>query len=83
MKQIIEKARAENAQIIATSTLMTPTLAGMKDVETMLKEANLKGKIKTIIGGGASSQEFASRIGADAWAADAVEAIKVIENLMK
>ena len=62
---------------------MTPTLAGMKDIEALLKENNLKGKVKTIIGGGATSQEFASRIGTDAWAPDAVEAIKVIGTLMK
>jgi len=83
VKNIVEKAKAEQAQVLATSTLMTPTLAGMKEVERMLKEENQKGKVKTIIGGGATSKEFASQIGADAWAYDAVEAVAVVQGLLK
>lgn len=83
VKNLVEKAKAEGAQILATSTLMTPTLAGMKEVERMLKEENQKGKIRTIIGGGATSKEFASQIGADAWAYDAVEAVQVVQGLLK
>lgn len=83
VKNLVEKAKAEGAQVLATSTLMTPTLAGMKEIERMLKEENQKGKIKTIIGGGATSKEFANQIGADAWAYDAVEAVRVVEGLLK
>jgi methanogenic corrinoid protein MtbC1 len=36
IKTIMDKALAENANVIATSTLMTPTLAGMKEIERML-----------------------------------------------
>ncbi|WP_019178649.1 cobalamin B12-binding domain-containing protein [Methanomassiliicoccus luminyensis] len=82
IKKIIEKAKAENAQIIATSTLMTPTLPGMKEIERQLAEENLKGKVKTIIGGGATSKEFADQIGT-AWAPDAVESVKTISALLK
>ncbi len=83
MKSFYEKAKSEQANVIAESTLMTPTLAGMKEMEKMLKEGGDKGKIKTIIGGGATSKEFAAQIGADAWAYDAVEAVKVVEGLFK
>jgi dimethylamine corrinoid protein len=83
IKSIVEKAKSENANILATSTLMTPTLAGMKDIERMMKEGNLKPKIKTIIGGGATSKEYANQIGADGWAHDANEAVKVINELLK
>ena len=77
IKDMIETAKAEGAQIIAESTLMTPTLAGMKECEKILAEEGLKGKIKTMIGGGATSKEFADQIGADGWSYDAVEASKV------
>jgi dimethylamine corrinoid protein len=83
VKNIVEKAKAENAQIVAASTLMTPTLASMKEIERMLAEENLKGKMKTIIGGGATSKEFAAQIGTDGWAYDAVEAVQVVQNLLK
>lgn len=83
VKNIVEKAEAEEAQVVAASTLMTPTLAAMKEIERMLAEENLKGKMKTIIGGGATSKEFAAQIGADGWAYDAVEAVQVVQNLLK
>ncbi len=76
LKDFIQKAKDENADIIAESTLMTPTLDGMKQIEKMLKEEGLKGKIKTMIGGGATSKDFADQIGADAWTYDAVECSK-------
>ena len=83
VKNLVEKVKSEGAQVLATSTLMTPTLAGMKEIERILKEENLKGKIKTIIGGGATSKEFSSQIGANAWAYDAVEAVQVVQGLLK
>ncbi|MCQ2086343.1 MAG: B12-binding domain-containing protein [archaeon] len=82
IKDMIDKAKDKGAQIIAESTLMTPTLAGMKECEKMLKEEGLKGKIKTMIGGGATSKEFADQIGADGWSYDAVEASKVASNFL-
>ena len=83
IKNIVEKAKVEGANIIATSTLMTPTLAGMKEIEKMLKEANMKPGIKTMIGGGATSKEFAAQIGADAWGYDAIEAVQIAQRLAK
>ncbi len=83
VKNLVEKVKTEGAQVLATSTLMTPTLAGMKEIERILKEENLKGKVKTIIGGGATSKEFSHQIGADGWAYDAVEAVAVVQTLIK
>ncbi len=77
IKDMVQKAKDEGATIIAESTLMTPTLAGMKECEKILAEEGLKGKIKTMIGGGATSEEFADQIGADGWSYDAVEASHV------
>ena len=82
VKNLIDKTKAEGAQILATSTLMTQTLSFMKEIEKALIEEGQKGKIKTIIGGGATSKDFAHRIGADAWAYDAIEAVKTIDGML-
>lgn len=82
-KNVIDKAKAEGASIVATSSLMTPTLAAMKEIERMLAEENLKPQVKSIIGGGATTKDFAGQIGADGWAYDAVEAVEVVKNLLK
>ncbi|RLG38247.1 MAG: cobalamin-binding protein [Candidatus Alkanophagales archaeon] len=81
--EFIETAVREGAQVIAASTLMTPTLEGMEEIEEKLREKGLKGKIKTIIGGGATSAEFAEEIGADAWAGDAVEGVDAIKRMIE
>ncbi len=83
IKDFVEKAKETNARIIAESTLMTPTLEGMKEMEKMLKEEGLKGKIVTMVGGGATSQEFADQIGADGWTYDAVAASKMATEFLK
>ena len=82
IKDFIAKAKSDKAQIIAESTLMTPTLEGMKETMKILKEEGMTGKTKLMIGGGATSQEFASQIGADGWSYDAVEASKVAQKFL-
>ena len=82
IKSIVDKAKAEMPNIVATSTLMTSTLVGMMELERMLREANLKPGIRTMIGGGATSKEFGAQIGADAWGYDAIEAVKIAADLV-
>ena len=77
IKNLFDTAKAEGAICICESTLMTPTLEGMKEMEKLLKETGMKGKIHSMVGGGATSKEFADQIGADAWTYDAVECSKV------
>ena len=83
IKDFVAKAKETGAKIILESTLMTPTLAGMKEMEKILKEEGLKGKIFTMVGGGATSKEFADQIGADGWTYDAVAASKMATEFLK
>ena len=77
----IEKAQEGNAQIIALSALMSTTALYQKDVISLLSELNLKGKFKVLVGGGAVTEKWAQEIGADGYAPDAVQAVKVAENM--
>lgn len=78
----VEAARESGAQIVGSSSLMTPTLMNMEVLENELSRAGLKGKVRTIIGGEATSQEFADKIGADLWGRDAVDGIEKIKELL-
>ena len=51
------------------SALLTTTLVGQRDVIDALKDAGDRDKYKVLIGGGATTQEWADTIGADGWAA--------------
>jgi len=79
----IEKAKSEGAQVIAMSTLLTPTLMSMKTVEDKLKEEGLKDKVRTVIGGGATSEDWRTKIGSDAYGKDASEAVDKVKLLIE
>ena len=76
---IIEKAKETNADLIALSALMTTTMTRMKEVVDLKNEAGLSTKI--IIGGAVTTEEYSKEIGADGYAKDAQNAIKVATSL--
>lgn len=79
LEKFVNTAEEVNADFICMSTLMTTTMMGMKTVIDMLKDKNIRDKYKVMIGGGPISQRFADEIGADAYTADANEAIRRIK----
>lgn len=80
--RFVETAQKENAQLICLSTLMTTTMSGMDEVIHLLTEANLRDKVKVMIGGGPVSQKYADKIGADGYSRNAVEAVKLAKSLL-
>ena len=81
--RIIEEAEKFGADIIGTSTLLTTTMVLQKELEEQLKEAGIRGKYKTIIGGAPVTQRWADRIGADAYAHDASDGVKKVKELIR
>ena len=81
--KFIQVAKDEGAPVIAASTLMSTTLCKMAELETKLQKQGLKGKIWTIIGGRATSADFADSIGADAWAKEAIEGVNKIKQYLQ
>lgn len=78
----VDKARAEGAAIIAIGTLMTTTMDGMGEVITILKTENIRDQFKVIVGGAPISQSFADKIGADGYAGNAAQAVKLSKDLL-
>ena len=80
--KFIQKAEEVGADIIGTSALLTTTMEGQKKLELALKKAGLKGKYRTIVGGAPVTQRWADRIGADAYAENAIDGIKKAKLLI-
>ncbi len=78
----VERAKEENADIIALSTLMTTTMDGMAEVIRILDKQNIREKFKIMIGGGPISQGFADKIGADGYSVNAAEAVRLARKLV-
>jgi len=83
MAKLIEEADKFDADIIGTSALLTTTMGAQKELEQELKAAGLKGQFKTMVGGAPVTQRWASRIGADAFAENAIEAVKKAKALLE
>jgi dimethylamine corrinoid protein len=81
-QRFVDTAREAKADIIALSTLMTTTMEGMGTVVRLLDEADIRDDIKVMVGGGPISPGFAKRIGADGYAVNAAEAVKVARELV-
>ncbi|MHB8867977.1 MAG: corrinoid protein [Thermoleophilia bacterium] len=71
----VEKAQETGANIVGSSALMTTTMVGQKALEKLLKEAGIRGQVKTMVGGAVVTQYWADKIGADAYAENAQEAV--------
>lgn len=82
VETFIDKAQENNADIIATSALLTTTMSAQRNLEDQLKEAGLKDKYKTIVGGAPVNQRWADQIGADAYAEDAASAAQKIAEIL-
>jgi trimethylamine corrinoid protein len=80
---IIEQAEKVGADIIGTSALLTTTMPKQKELEEALTSANLRSKYKTIVGGAPVTSRWAERIGANAYAADAQDAVVKIVDMLK
>ena len=80
--EFVRKAEEYGADIIGIATLMTTTMPGMKEVVDILSSKGIRDKFKVIIGGGPISPAFAKKIGADGYARNAADAVKVAEGLL-
>lgn len=79
-EKFIEEAKAHNPQIIGLSALLTTTMPSMEKTLSAAKEAGVTAKM--IIGGAPLTQEYADKIGADGYAADAASAVDVVKALL-
>jgi len=76
------KAAQDGAQVIGMSALLTTTMNNMSAVLIALQASGYRDQVKVIIGGAPVTNEFAQKIGADAYAADASGAVRVVHSLM-
>jgi trimethylamine corrinoid protein len=79
---IIVEAVKVNADIIGTSALLTTTMPRQKELEVELKKAGVRERFKTIVGGAPVTKRWAEKIGADAYAEDAQDAVLKVKELL-
>ena len=76
------KAAQEGAQVLGMSALLTTTMINMQTTVEALKTAGVRGQVKVIIGGAPVTEDYARKIGADAFALDASSAVRVLREML-
>ena len=75
-EKFVEAAVANNAGLIGLSSLLTTTMPYMKEIIDCLQVSGLRNKVKILVGGAPVSQEYADKIGADGYGANAPGAVE-------
>ncbi|MGD8663588.1 MAG: corrinoid protein [Desulfobacterales bacterium] len=65
IEDFVKKVQELNADVVGSSAMMTTTQVGQKKLEAALKEAGLRDKVKTMVGGAVATDHWKKRIGAD------------------
>lgn len=81
-RAFIEAAQREQADIIAISSLLTPSMPYIKDVINLLVGYHLRDKFLVVAGGAAVTRDWAASAGVDGFGEDAVEAVQVCRQLL-
>jgi 5-methyltetrahydrofolate--homocysteine methyltransferase len=82
-EQFVEIVRAEGADLVGMSALLTTTMQSMKRTIDALSEAGLRDNVRVLVGGAPVTANFAEQIGADAYAADAASAVDTARSLIE
>jgi 5-methyltetrahydrofolate--homocysteine methyltransferase len=80
-EKFVEGAKANNAQLVGLSALLTTTMPSMKTTVQQIRDAGLS-DVRVMIGGAPITQEYAEQIGADGFAPDAATAVEVARKLL-
>ncbi len=80
-EKIVRAALEHDADIVGLCALMTTTMIQIDKVIADLHAAGSAAKV--MVGGAALTQEYADAAGADAYAKDGVEAVRLAKNLLK
>ena len=79
-EEFVDAAEKNGAQVIGMSALLTTTMHVMKETVDLLKEKNLEGKVKTMIGGAPVTLSYAEEIGVDGYGDDAATAVDIAKK---
>lgn len=79
-EEIVAAAQREGAQLVGLSALMTTTVGAMEETVQLLKERCPA--CRTVVGGAVLSADYAAKMGADAYAKDAMEGVRVASKLL-
>jgi 5-methyltetrahydrofolate--homocysteine methyltransferase len=80
-ERFVEAAKESGAQLVGLSALLTTTLPAMEQTVQAIRQAELAGEVRVMVGGAPVTDAFAQQIGADGYAPDASAAAALARRL--
>ena len=80
-ERVVQAAKEQGARLVGLSALMTTTTPYMEETIRQLRQSGLPCKI--VVGGAVITQDYADAIGADHYAADAMETVHYAQELLE
>jgi 5-methyltetrahydrofolate--homocysteine methyltransferase len=79
-EEFVAAVKEHKPQILGMSALLTTTMRAMERTIKALEEAGVRDTVKIMIGGAPVTQDFATQIGADGYAANAASASEIAKQ---
>jgi len=80
--KFIEAIKEHQPEIVGMSAMLTTTMRAMGHTIKAIEEAGLRDEVKVMVGGAPVDQEFADRIGADGYGANAPASSELAKQLV-
>jgi len=68
--------------LVGASALLTTTMLQQGKIIEALQQAGLRDQVKVMVGGAPVTEEWVSKIGADGYAEDAIDAVALAKKLV-
>jgi 5-methyltetrahydrofolate--homocysteine methyltransferase len=81
-EKFVAAVRENKANLMAMSALLTTTMPKMEATIKAVQEAGIRDQVKVMIGGAPVTQDYADKIGANGYAADASRAAALAKTLV-
>jgi corrinoid protein of di/trimethylamine methyltransferase len=78
----VQAVKETDATLVGASALLTTTMLQQGKIVEALQEAGLRDQVKVMVGGAPVTQEWATKVGADGYAEDAISAVALAKRLV-
>lgn len=82
IENFIKEIKDKAADLLCMSALLTTTMVNQKEIIDLITKEGYRDKVKIMVGGAPVSKEWAVEIGADGFAENAVDAVKMANTLV-
>jgi corrinoid protein of di/trimethylamine methyltransferase len=78
----VQAVKETDATLVGASALLTTTMLQQAKIVEALQEAGLRDQVKVMVGGAPVTGEWATKVGADGYAEDAISAVALAKRLV-